>query len=251
MCIRDRTQALQAGGRKDRAVEPILLYLADAGLDVPADVHYLETPEAGEELGTATQTARADAPSRRQARGRLKRTHEHIGWILTLREREEIETFGQRSGHVLGAVHSQVCVTREERLLDLLHEKASVPDLGERRVEDLVPAGDDLQDSHLEPGLESFQKRLYVAALRHGQPAPTRCDDHTLRVYDVLLSSMCSAGAPAAPGGAPAVPEAARSVPAAAVPADATATGGASAGGGGSAARGCSSRPNNSRSDSE
>ena len=92
-----------------------------------------------QELRAAAQARRANGSARGQRRERrVAVAHEGVARVGALRDGRDGESLGNLRRHILQAVHGEVDLAREHRLLELLGEEPLAADLRERRVEDLV-----------------------------------------------------------------------------------------------------------------
>ena len=134
--------AVETRDGEEGTVDDVLLELADAGLDVAAEVHALEVGELGEELRLAAEGRSADEG----AVGKFREVtvldgDESVADILAREHAGEDGALGKVGGHVLHGVNTDVDAAVEERLVELAGEETLAADVGEGLVENLVTGG--------------------------------------------------------------------------------------------------------------
>ena len=115
---------------------------------------------------------------RQFAEARGAAADEGVAHILARQEARHREAGRQLGRHVLHGMHGDVDLARQQRLLDLLGEKALAAGVGERPVLDAVAGG--LDGANLErmpPGaVRRLQPLLHFARLGQGQRRAARAD---------------------------------------------------------------------------
>ena len=141
------TQAPQSGRSKHDRVVAAFIQLAQARVDVAADVFDLQ-------IGTAARSCAArrnePVPTRAPVREILQGpANQGIARIFALRNRGQRQAGRQIGRHVFQAVNGEIDRAREQRLFDFLGEKALRSDLRKCNVGDLVAGGLDDFDAGL------------------------------------------------------------------------------------------------------
>ena len=128
-----QAQALQAGGGQHDGIELLagLAQFGEAGGHVAADGQDLEIGAEGEQLGAATQAARADARGRGQlGEGRAGAADQGIPVIAPPRHGGQGKVRGQVDRQVFQAVHGAVDFTAAQSFFQGFGEQAFAADGG-------------------------------------------------------------------------------------------------------------------------
>ncbi len=134
---------LQPGGGKHEQIVLARIQFAQASIEIPAHVFKRGVWEPRAQLRDAPDAPGPDAPGQGSgsvfqaspeegSRTISGRHHERIPRILALEHGAHLEAIGQHGRHVFAAVHREVDLAAQERVLDLLDEEALAPDFGER-----------------------------------------------------------------------------------------------------------------------
>ena len=172
-----QAEAVEAGAGQDDGVVLAFVELAQAGVDVAAQVENRKIGPHGGQLGFTPQARGADPGAVRQGG--------HTGAVVGEkgvprgfpgRNDADEQPLGQFGGHVLHRVDGKVHFAGEQRVLDFLDEQSLAADLGQRHVQDSVPLGGDLHqfNPHLRVGL--FDLALNPGGLGDGQQAGAGAD---------------------------------------------------------------------------
>ena len=179
-----QSEALQPGDGEERAVGDAVLELAQARLDIAAELHHRQIGADGERLRPAAQRGRAD----RRARGKLRergmaRREKRIARIRPRKLAVEDQARRPLHGDVLHRVHRQIHPLRQQRLVDLAGEQPLSADLAERAVRDPVSGGRDRHDLEgaVRQPVRRRQRGRRLARLRERQRRAPRCDSHRRR----------------------------------------------------------------------
>ena len=135
-------QSLQPGAREHDRVELFLgvRQLAQARVDVAADAHHVQILARGPQLGEAADAAGAHA----RARAQLLEGRRPAEDVLAGRPRRgavQRQAAGELAGDVLGRVHRQVDLPREQGALELAHPAGLVARVGVARDRPLACMG--------------------------------------------------------------------------------------------------------------
>jgi hypothetical protein len=118
-------EAVEASCGEDEGVALALFELAQAGVDVAADLDEGDVGAKGEELGAAAGAGRADAASGGEGVERPEGLADpDVAGVGALRDRGEGELRGELGGEVFEAVDGEVDAALFEGFLDLLDEDA-------------------------------------------------------------------------------------------------------------------------------
>ena len=116
-------EAVEAGGGQHQRVALAFAQLAQAGVDVAAQLDEAEVGAQGEELGAAARAGGADEGAGGQGVQRLlARTDVGVAGVGARRDGGESEARIERGGQVLERVDGEVDAAFGERLFDLLDE---------------------------------------------------------------------------------------------------------------------------------
>ena len=172
-------EAFQAGERQQRGIGFAVGELAQARLDIAAHHLDLEVGPQPQHHGLAPQRGGADHRTRRQIgkRGRLL-ADEDIARVLARQERRQPGGVRQEGRHVLGGMHREVDVAREQSFLDLLGEQALATGFRQGAVLDRVARGADHAngDPLRIDAMGARQPGAHVMGLCQRQGAAARAD---------------------------------------------------------------------------
>src|SRR5690606_36630743 len=189
-------EAAQPGGRQHRGVDLAGVDLAHAGRQIAWRGEQFEVRPQRAALAGAAQVRRADAVAGRQRRQRdAAAADQRVARILALGGGRHGQAGGQLGRHVLHAVHREVGLAVEQRLLDLLDEQALAADLGQRAVDDAVAGGLDDEELDGEAGGGRDQAIADVVGLPEGELAAAGRDDESILHAFFLLSPAPEADA--------------------------------------------------------
>src|SRR5205085_7446609 len=164
------TETVEPAGGEDEGVEPALLRLAQASLDIAAQRLDRERRLEGEQLRLPSDGGGADE----HAGPNRVSSDESIARVVPREVRAHRESLGVRGGHVLRRVDGDVDPAGEQCLLDLLDEDAAGADLPEGTRAVAVAGGGDRDEGDLVPA--ATENRSCELRLREGEPRPARPD---------------------------------------------------------------------------
>jgi len=169
---RFQPQALQARRRQNDGVVALGFEFIQARAHVAAQVEHLAVGKTQFELALAAQAGGADAGAgRKVGQGSVTGGNEGVAGIFPLQDGGEMQAFGQFRRHVFDGVDREVRRSLENALLQLLHEEALAADLGQRRIQQFVAAGDHFHEFDFEAGMGRFEAGRHVLGLPQGERA--------------------------------------------------------------------------------
>ena len=149
-CRRQEAEPLEAGHGQNGGIDLAGLELAQPGLDIAAERHDGEIGPRAFEQSLAPQRGGADHGAVRQFTDAFGgAADEGVARVLARQECRQHQASRQHGRHVLRGMHGEIDGTGEQRLLDLLGEKAFAAGFRQRPVLDHVAAGAD--DFDLDP----------------------------------------------------------------------------------------------------
>ncbi|MNN18055.1 hypothetical protein D3C81_1312590 [compost metagenome] len=170
-------QPLQTGAGQDDGVVIAGIELAQARIDVAAQVARLQVRAQGAQLGLSAQRRGADAGALRQCVERgVMVGDEGIGRIGAEQDRRQRERRFQFHRHVLERMHRAIGFAAHHRQLQFLQEQALAADGGQRAVQHFVTAGAHRHQLHGQPGMGLTQAVGDVFALPQGKRALSGSD---------------------------------------------------------------------------
>ena len=153
-------EAVEAGGGEDEGITLAFGELAQAGVDVAANLDEADVGTEGEELGAATRAGGADgAVEGQRVQSPVGLADPDVAGVDPGRDGGQGELRGQGGGEILERVHGEVDAALGEGLFDLLDEDAfAVDDRGGRDEAGLLHAvaggADDFDLGGVAGGLE-------------------------------------------------------------------------------------------------
>ena len=172
-------EALEAGKRQQRCVDDAVVELAQPRLDIAPKRHDAEIRPQSFHQRLPSQRSGADHGPLRQLRDRRGlAADEDVAHVLARQAGDKRQSIGQPGRQILGRVHGEIDLVRQQRLLDLLGEQPLAAGLRERAILDRVAGrADDVQgDPHLVESVGGGEACAHLVRLRERQRRAARAD---------------------------------------------------------------------------
>ncbi len=153
-----KVQSLESGSGQDDGVVLAFVELAQASLDIAAQLADLQVRPRQQQLALAAQAGGANACAGLEfiQRARLRR-QESIARIGAFKHGSDGHALGQDRRHVLHGMHGQFGVALHHRDLKLLDEQALAADSRQRSIEDAIALGDHGNQAHRQARMGRLQ----------------------------------------------------------------------------------------------
>ena len=179
-----KPKAFQSGCRKDDCIELPRIELRKTCIDIAAQVKDRKIWAHGKQLCTSPKTRCADLrPLWELLHRSVMNADKGIPRIQPLRDRTNDEPRRDFRRHILQAVHGEIDLPRQHRLLKLLCEEPLAPDLCERSIEDAIALCRHFSERHTHSRMMFFNLCSDVFCLPQSKLTCPRTDSDCVAVH--------------------------------------------------------------------